>query len=51
MNLFITILFVAAFILFVIGIFQDRVNSPRWNFQSAGLACAALAWLIAKGVS
>lgn len=44
MTLFVTILLVAAFVLFVLA--AINVNSPRFNLTAAGLACATLAFLL-----
>lgn len=44
MTLLVTILLVAAFVLFVLAALQ--VNSPRFNLTAAGLACATLAFLL-----
>lgn len=44
MSLLITILLVAAFVLFVLAALNT--NSPRFNLGWAGAACATLAWLI-----
>lgn len=44
MSLFVTILLVAAFVLFVLD--TIRVNSPRVNLTAAGLACLTLAYLL-----
>lgn len=45
MSLLVTILLVAAFVLFLLAALN--ANSPRFNLGWAGAACAALAWLIA----
>jgi hypothetical protein len=45
MALFITILLVAAFVLFALA--AININSPRFNLTAAGLACATLAYLLA----
>lgn len=44
MTLFVTILLVAAFVLFVLAALN--VSSPRVNLTAAGLACATLAFLL-----
>lgn len=44
MSLLVTILFVAAFVLFVLAALN--VNSPRVNLTAAGLACAMLGFLL-----
>ena len=43
MGLLVSILLVAAFVLFMLA--AIRVNSPRIDLTAAGLACATLAFL------
>ena len=41
-----TILLVFAFVLFAAGAFNPPVTGSRINLTNAGLACAALVWLL-----